>query len=121
VLNPLQLRPQMSRIVKSYKNKQRSALRPTATAASGRWKHSAVACKKQSSDSYMNNESKEESEDVVEERSRMFGDLRSQRCLQNRLGDSAAESLIARTRPWDGEHSDGNVRKPCFSPKCCKG
>ena len=66
----------------------------------------------------MNNESASEgeSEDVVEERSRMFGDLRSQRCLQNRLGDSAAESLIARTRPWDGEHSDANVRKPFFPP-----
>ena len=50
----------------------------------------------------------------MEERSRMFRDLRSQWCLQNRLGDSAAESLIARTCPWDGEHSDANVHKPFF-------
>jgi len=106
----------MSRIAKSYKNEQRSAQRPTATAASCRRKRSVVAYKKPSSDSYVNNESasEEESEDVAEERSRGFGDLRSQRCLQNKLGDSAAESLIARTRPWDGEHPDANVRNHFF-------
>jgi len=105
------LPPQMSRIIKPYKDEQRSALRPTATSTTStcRRKRSVVTYK-HPSDSYMNSDSASEgeSEDIIEERNRPFGgDVRSQRCLQNKLSDS--ESLVGRSRAWDGEHSDGNA------------